>query len=653
MKKVIMFSATENCFKNGVISGEREYLSRVTRALSNLNIDYILTDTHGNEYKYDGNKKTGLCHRDYEIIAQMSNHFSEFPFFDTYSIMALWNPVLYLGHGEVWQTGAGYSKRNFEPYSAYDDFISPSIYQEQTFIDYIGEQTKHLNNFPLYMPSVSQSNIIEPAQKFEKIFYVGIGWESFVPGKPKRHEYELSNLSKLNLLDIYGPRDLWKKRQGNVNYLGEIAQDGTAIFEKINNSGITLALASPEHIRADIATNRVFEGIASGSIVISNIKGAVYEMFGDNLLYIDYTLPDQQRLQQIIDHYQWIQENTDAVRKMVTNAQEILREKYTLEVMFKNIMDNLPTRQYELQQQREALNHEQAIDIVYIPADNENDIKNDIQQICQQNYQNINLIAFTSQYKTLITDEFAKNKQYNHQLNIVEEFNDHREFSLYYRYLKDNSNNPYLTFFTTKTIWKHNHLSILCRTLQDNQNHKMAIAKSSLHEYGQSDIYEYNDIPFHDYKRLYELAQRRYIDLSTMIVERQYFFKTINDNSFGSLDYLSGLALLMFGAYDKQVALSQYITVSIESEKTKYYFKTLSWEQILMVKYIFPVDVNITLKRFEEEGEDSEEEANEDLARIKYMDYKKQWKNKDLLGKITSFYQLRKLRNIYKKARDK
>lgn len=657
MKKVIMFSAPTWCFGHGVISGEREYLSRITRAVNNLGLDYILVDTSGNEYAYmeDLNfKQTGLTHRDYDVTLHIASHFTEMPFFDTYTMATLWNPLMYLTHAEFVHAHLEQSKYTFEAYESHDDFITPSDYQSQAYIDYIGHDKIHLNDFPVLYTSVSQLNIIEPATKFEKIFYVGTGWETHTPGKASRHGYELSNLSKLNLLDIYGPKHAWKQQSESFNYLGDIAQDGKAIFEKINQSGITLALASAEHIRANIATNRVFEGIASGTVIISNLRGVVYDMFGDNILYVDPLLNDNERLQQITAHYQWIQDNPELAREMVINCQNILREKYCLEVLFKQVWDTIPSRQQALKELREIDNHEQVVDVAYICGSDENAVKSDLQQIMQQNYQNLNIIVFTKQFKSLIEQEFTKHKQHNHQLTVVEQFHDHQEFSLFYRYLKNHDTNPYLTFFTTGTLWKHNHISILICLLAEQPERIMAMAKSSLYIHDLNDYYQYNDLYFNDYQKLYADGQRKYVNLSSMLFERQSFFKLINDNSFGSLDYLSGLYLLMRAIYENKLAMGQYITVSSHKKTVEQYLSLMAWEKILMIKYLFPEHVDIRLipvGQLAQAEQHNHNPSREDNARNAYVAYKQRWQKKNAVGKIASFFKLRKLRNKYKKAR--
>lgn len=663
MKKVVMFTVPYWYFFEDSISAERAFLTRLFNALDHLGYDYILTDSSGNVYDLKTNKKTALTHNDFNVIAHFTHHYSDFPFFDVYSIMPLWNPVIQLTHPEVYIHGVkkidnvhNRSHRYFQSYKCYDDFTMASDREQRIFNQFIigQEQVKHDTYLP-YMASVSKTSIIEPKQTFEKIFYIGSGWETHVPGKPARHAYELSNLSKLNLLDVYGAKNVWGMHQGAVNYMGEIPPDGKTIFEKINNSGITLALSSDDHLHSNIVTNRIFEGIAAGSVIISNLRGKVYEMFGDNVLYVDATLNNPQRLQQIIAHYQWIQDNPDQARQKVINTQKALAEQYCLEVLFENIMNELPKRQKSLQEKRELNNHSDFIDVLYKPNSDLQTIKSDLQQIIGQNYQKINLIAFTKQEQVLIEEIFNKNKQHQHQLTIVSEFNEHHDWSLLMEnWQQQNTNNQYITVFMPGTLWKHNHLSILMRSLSDNPQQNLVIANSASVESGLNNTYKFNDLNFKDCQKLYEDMTRFYVSISAMLIRRPYFEQTITTDISGVLGDLMGIYLLMNAIREQTLIQSQYLTSFNDYELSVDYCKDITWEKRLLIRYLFPDDLYIKVASQDAEMEELvDNQERLDDARIEYVKYKNRWKQKNIVGKITSFYKLRKLRDKYKKLRDR
>lgn len=655
MKKVLMFSMVEDLFDPTIINGEREYMGRLIQSLQNLQQPYIITDRYGNVYDYQKQEFTGQTYRDFDVSVAFCNHYTEFPFVDVHTIMALWNPLSYLCHVESNPMHQDYRKnhspKQFQAFESYDDFITPSPRQSDIFNKFIGQKQVRFNEYPLYLPTVSQSNMMQPAQQFKKIFYVGVSWENLIKGKITRHSYELSNLSNQGLLNIYGPQITWKNQADSVNYMGEIPADGQAIFQTIHDAGITLALASVDHVISDIATNRIFEGIAAGTIVISNIKGHVYDMFGDNILYIDANQNPEQRLQQINDHYNWIQQNTETVSKMVENAQQILRDKYCLEILLNNVISQLPQRQEQLKNSREiSTDNAPQIDLIYVCPSDPKNIENDIVEILKQNYPNLQIHIFTAQHKSLITEIMTNQQQVNYK--IIDQYCDNTNYYNVFEYAYQN-NFDLTSIFTAGSHWKHNFLSILSRLLVDNPEKQVAMAKSGIYNqnvktrYGVRDICKYNDIAYFDYQKLYEDIDKRLLNISSLLFKISYFKNTMAPTTWAMLGDLPGLYMTMSALYDNKLIVSQYILITTEQSKFEQYLNNLNQDHKLLLSYILPQP--ITLQNTNTQSSSSDEQQAQ--IREQYMSYKQTWRKQGLIGKIMGYVKLRKLRNKYKQVR--
>ncbi len=184
-------------------------------------------------------------------------------------ITLLWNTIKYLEDGNVYQlydntdliTSCG--DTNFEKklkiYLNKDMFITP---------------LRLTIAMPLNGPTFGE----------KKCFFAGINYEEF-EGRNYNTIRFLKLLDRYNLLNLYGPnKDNWKRF---MNYKGLIPFDGISLIEKIKESGICLVLSSEDKNIRGICSNRIFEAIAAGAVVISNRNKFIEEYFGDSIHYIN------------------------------------------------------------------------------------------------------------------------------------------------------------------------------------------------------------------------------------------------------------------------------------------------------------------------------------------------------------------------------
>jgi hypothetical protein len=188
--------------------------------------------------------------------------------------------------------------------------------------------------------SSSRSAFIPPHQigaastvsEASKVFYCGINWERGV-GKSGRAHGLLDELQGRGIADFYGPRKLegidpWA---GFGSYRGEIPFDGVSMFEIMRKYGAVLAVSSPAHLKSKTASGRVFEGLASGTPVISDRNPHVIAQFGD-LVYYFAGDTEQQRADSIQEALNQILANPEDANRRVREAQMLIAEQYSFEV---------------------------------------------------------------------------------------------------------------------------------------------------------------------------------------------------------------------------------------------------------------------------------------------------------------------------------
>lgn len=261
--------------------------------------------------------------------------------YDAFSFVALWNPLSFY---HEW----GYLRcsRNL---LSHDDFFSCSSTVADDHVARMVRNSKsHLPpQFNLYH---SLSDIMFPPSLGEKkLFYVGINWEA-ISGTGSRHQEVLKSLDKTGLLNIYGPKvfqgvQVWA---GYKSYVKEIPFDGVSMIKEIARTGISLVLSSSAHRESELMSNRLFESIAAGSLIICDENPFGKKFFGDNLLYIDSRSSVPKMEKDIFNHIQWARNNPDEALAKITRCQEIFRQEFSLKVSLTNIYNGFEERKKAL-----------------------------------------------------------------------------------------------------------------------------------------------------------------------------------------------------------------------------------------------------------------------------------------------------------------
>lgn len=270
-------------------------------------------------------------------------HYDTPKLYDAFSFVALWNPT-HLYH----QWGYSRCSRNL---LSHDDFMSCS---SEPADDHV---RRLIRNSPTHLPPFfnlyhSVSDIVcSPSLGDQKLFYVGINWDVLGRGIT-RHQGLLKFLDKSGLLRIYGPKifqgvQVW---EGYESYVREIPFDGISMINEISKAGISLVLSSEAHKQSELMTNRLFESIAAGAMVICDENIFAKKFFGDTLLYIDTRDDIEKIAAAIFNHVAWVKNNPTLAIEMISKAQQIFRDKFSLRKNLQELYDGLDERKRKLQE---------------------------------------------------------------------------------------------------------------------------------------------------------------------------------------------------------------------------------------------------------------------------------------------------------------
>lgn len=254
-----------------------------------------------------------------------------------YTLHALWNPFNFIvdpAHIQNLKTFDGYL-------SCYSDPIDNQINKYAS--SKIVGKLNHTLSYPILNVSDFRNDIT--------CFYIGINWEQLSNTFPSR-QLVLDLLKKLdNNVYIYGPRmvsnvNVWK----NWNqYKGEIPFDGVSIINVIKKCGACLVLSSPSHVKFEISSNRLFEGLAAGVPLICDNHPFIKKWFGDNVFYIDINDPTCH--EQVLRHIAFIKDpnNTNVVIHKLQECRNVFLTNFMMHHQLETIINHVKHLQLYLQ----------------------------------------------------------------------------------------------------------------------------------------------------------------------------------------------------------------------------------------------------------------------------------------------------------------
>ncbi len=315
----------------GVVNAESEVIERLKIAAKNLNIKlqcitkdgFIVDEEFNNTHKKIKDK----------IDFVFTFHYEDVKLIDTFFYHVLWNPPRILLQYDNYLNYVKNIQTN-------DDYL---VYDKRGMTDYLKtillNRCFDLSGCSSLVPGFSYSSIIPCSRVNNKavIFYCGMNWERFI-NKEARYQGFFSLLDESGIIELYGPVHSW---DGYKSYKGTIPFDGTSILNKIHKCGVVLCLSSEYHYRASAVTNRIYEGCAAGAVIISDLNDFIKEKFGDSILYIDHAPKDPNKMyEQILHHFEWIQNNPDLALEKAKKAQKIFINNFTFEKQLIDIISN-------------------------------------------------------------------------------------------------------------------------------------------------------------------------------------------------------------------------------------------------------------------------------------------------------------------------
>ena len=319
----------------GLNNAESELLLRIAIYCKEYNIDFIKIDKDGlvlpghlltgtNIYIFPVNNKItviGIHHN----CKKKSKHTT---------ILTLWNPVPFMVP----------CFKNILGFDGYLSAFSPIIDQ---FIYSITSENKIYGNLSTSLPCC----ILHPVNDINtntNMFYIGTNWQNTDLDTKFQKETRgsvinlLSKLDNMDIVNIFGPRKFGKiiPWNGFKSYKGEIPFDGISVIKQIRDCGICLVLSTTQHIRNEICSMRIFEGIAAGVPIICDKNPFFETWFGDNVFYLEGNTPEEQSLS-IQRHIEYIKSNHEIVYEKIKKCREIFYQHFSFDVQFANIINNI------------------------------------------------------------------------------------------------------------------------------------------------------------------------------------------------------------------------------------------------------------------------------------------------------------------------
>lgn len=323
----------------GVKNAEVEVIARLKRAAQILGLSCVEISPEGERVDSPGVKVT---QEELDFVIHL--HFETPKTYDIFSFVALWNPLRY-----YYEYREGEYRRFSQNLLSHDDFLSCDSPGADDHV------RRMIGNDPCRLPpsftifhSLAEP-ILPPSLGDMKLFYVGINWER-LRGEKSRNQELLDLLDKSGRLRIYGPHrflgvDVWS---GYKSYVGEIPFDGVSIVKEIAAAGISLVLSSEAHKESGLMSNRLFESLAAGAIIICDENTFARKHFGDTLFYIDATDSAEITHQKIREHLRWIETHKEEAVKLARKAQAIFLKNFTLDRSLAQIYRQFPARKAAL-----------------------------------------------------------------------------------------------------------------------------------------------------------------------------------------------------------------------------------------------------------------------------------------------------------------
>lgn len=470
-------------------TAEDECIARIKVAARQLGIECI--EVHANGTHIDDESQS-VNTNNVDFVLHL--HYDTPKLYDAFSIVALWNPTRFY---HEW--GYHRTSRNL---TTHDDFIScSSAAADHHVARMIRHSGTHLPpQFKLYH---STHDIVHPPSLGDrKLFYVGINWEAIGGGK-SRHQDVLKNLDGTGLLRIYGPEIFQNTRvwAGYKSYVKEIPFDGITMIDEIAKAGIVLVLSSQAHKDSGLMSNRLFEGIAAGALIICDENPWAKLHFGDSLLYIDTRASAEKITQDIRQHIEWAQTYPEHALAKIERAQQRFKTHYNLIRNLTDLYEGLVQRKLQLALlQRPQGNSLSVCSYLLMPEFSTAVLEQHVQSIRAQTYTNwapilVTDTALTPEQKTLLQTQGIPHQSLSFFEQVPQADKPrHRPLGQIIQALLENyTEADAIHFVAPNERLMSNHMAVLAGALQRQADCHCA-ATAAIIQRGDAPIHEVNDL---------------------------------------------------------------------------------------------------------------------------------------------------------------
>jgi len=367
----------------GVNNAEVEVIARLKRAARILGLKCVEITPDG--YLLD-TPKVKATPEDFDFAIHL--HFDTPKAYNLFSFVALWNPLRY-----YYEYREGEYRRFSDNLLSHDDFLSCDSPGADDHVRRLihNDPQRHPPLFTLFH-SLAEP-LLPPGLGDRKLFYVGINWER-LRGEKSRNQELLDMMDKSGRLRIYGPRrflgvNVWR---GYKSYVGEIPFDGVSIVKEIASAGISLVLSSSAHKESGLMSNRLFESLAAGAVIICDENAFARKHFGDTLLYVNTNEPPDVTHQQIREHLRWIDNNPEEALDLARRAQDIFRAGFTLDRSLAQIYNRFAERKAALAQPYALAETPPVTLFLLLPVYDKSILQQHIDSAASQTYPNLRCV---------------------------------------------------------------------------------------------------------------------------------------------------------------------------------------------------------------------------------------------------------------------
>ena len=533
-------------------TAEDECIARIKSAARQLGIECIEVHANGTHID-DENQRVNSSNVDFVLHL----HYDTPKLYDAFSIVALWNPTRFY---HEW--GYHRTSRNL---TTHDDFISCS---SDAADHHVARMIRHSGSHlpPQFKLYHTTPDIVHPPSLGDgKLFYVGINWEAIGGGK-SRHQDVLKNLDSTGLLRIYGPEIFQNTRvwAGYKSYVKEIPFDGITMIDEIAKAGIALVLSSQAHKDSALMSNRLFEGIAAGALIICDENPWAKTHFGDSLLYIDTRASAEQITQDIRQHIEWAQAHPEQALAKIEQAQQRFKTHYNLIRNLTDLYDGLAQRQQQLAKlQRPQGDSLSVCSYLLMPTFSKAVLEQHVQSIRAQTYSNWTPVLVTDTALTPDQQTLLKAQGIAHQsLSFFEQTPSsdnprHRPLGqIIEALLQNDTPADAVHFVAPNEQLMSNHMAVLAGALQ---------RQADCHCAATAAIMQCGDAPIHDVNELLDFG---HVDLASPPGLGRFIFRraSLPQDLHMVLPYLRGRPLVAL-VDARPIAQQLQATILIDTQK--------------------------------------------------------------------------------------